>query len=88
MSLPARDSKHSADAWILSECTVGLKRREMETTRGEWENDQHVKERSHTRLPKYSTSNQKPPPKHIERHQGLGIRREDSPSSFRDPTSS
>jgi len=61
MSLPARDRKNRADAWIPSECTVCRKRGEMETTRGEWENDQRVNERCHARLPKYSVSNQKQP---------------------------
>ena len=39
VSLPARDRKDRADARIPAKCTVCRERGEMETTRGEWEND-------------------------------------------------
>ena len=64
MSLPARDSKDRAGARIPSKCTVCRKRGEMETPRGEWENDQRVNERYHARLPniRYLTRNAPIPP--------------------------
>ena len=72
--LPARDSKDRADARIPSKCTVCRKRGEMETTRGEWENDQRVNERCHARLPDIQclTRNTSPIPPHFlsARHKG------------------
>jgi len=62
VSLPARDRKDRADARIPSKCTVCRKRGEMETTRGEWENDQRVNERCDARLPNIQHIRPETPP--------------------------
>ncbi len=49
--LPTRDGKELADAWVPPERAIRSERREMETARGQQENEQRVDERRHARLP-------------------------------------
>ena len=50
-SLPARDGKERADAWVPPERAIGREGREVETARGHGEDEQRVDERGHARLP-------------------------------------
>ena len=43
--LPARDRKERADAWVPPKRAICREGRDVETTRGEWEDEQRVNER-------------------------------------------
>ena len=51
MHSPARNGEERADTWVPSERAVRSECGNMQAARGEWEDQQSMDERRHTRLP-------------------------------------